>query len=301
MPFFLFFKEEKKLSKKPSGIKTTNIHYWEPSNPWKKNAIEGLTEEADQKKKLSKLAKTHHSHSWSPCFCTTDNTGNVINHFSSACAKEARELRKAPAGSWPNEKGIRASSGCCPEGKCNLKWEFSLRLFPPAVQSWMLLSAPRVKFPLQSSILVSGHCLTPLLLLPSSTLIKGEHTLKFTSWMNRGTANSRCSYRWKLLQLQGKSDAPTHIHRGHQSHSVALVLSSSSCSFFISPRGWGKRGIHLLSTVPKLFNSLRVCLQSWKLSWATGLKKFKVFGLYQVFKDKCTSLLASFTTKLGSM
>lgn len=49
--FPLLLKEEKKknLSKKPSRTKTTNIHYWEPSNPGTKNTTERLREEADQK------------------------------------------------------------------------------------------------------------------------------------------------------------------------------------------------------------------------------------------------------------
>lgn len=157
----------------------------------------------------------------------------------------------------------------------------------------------RVKFLLKSSILVSGHCLTLCFCSPASSWQKGStHFLnsppEHHSWVSRGTANSRCSHRWNPLQLQGKSDAPTHIHRGINL-TLWLCFSSSSCSFLISPRGWGKRGVCLLSTVSKLFNSLRVCLQSWKLSWTTGLKRFKAFGLYQLFKDKHTPLLASFT------
>lgn len=95
---FSFFKEEKSSPKKKKTLRDKDYQYsllrtFKPMK--KKNTIEGLTEEADEKKKLSKLAKTHHSHSWSPCFCTTDNTGSVITHFSPGCAREDRELRKA--------------------------------------------------------------------------------------------------------------------------------------------------------------------------------------------------------------
>lgn len=78
--------------------------------------MEGLTEEADQKN-LSKPAKTHHSHSWSPCFCTTDNTGSFINHFSSAWAREARELKKASCRLLAKcEKGLGPPQAAALEG-----------------------------------------------------------------------------------------------------------------------------------------------------------------------------------------
>lgn len=78
-----FIKVEKKaLRRTPQGGRQP-IFTMGNLQTQEKTTIERLTEEADQKKPLSKPAKTHRSHSWSLCFCTTDKTGSVINHLSS--------------------------------------------------------------------------------------------------------------------------------------------------------------------------------------------------------------------------
>lgn len=118
----LSLKEKKNLRRTPQGGRQP-ICTMGNLQTQEKTTIERLTEEADQKKTLSKPAKTHHSHSWSCVSAPLTRLGVSLTTSplgTVACAREAAELRKAPRRLLAKHReGIRAS-GSYAEGKCSL-------------------------------------------------------------------------------------------------------------------------------------------------------------------------------------
>lgn len=179
---FLSLKKTKKLSKKTLRDKNYQYSLLRTFKPMKKKYHRG-TKRGSRLRKTIQASQDPPQSQLEPVFCTTDNTGSVINHFSSACAREARELRKASCRLLAKcEKGLGPPQAAALKG--NAIWTGSF-LCSSSHQQCRAADAPlSIQSQAPPHEQHSGE--QSLLLLPSIILIKEEHTLfKFTSWVNR--------------------------------------------------------------------------------------------------------------------